>query len=118
MTFPWHSWSYFLHVCIWYNLNCVLAISWISEKSKGNYSLDIKKEASKDGGSEHIPAHTFTFRELATATKNFRADCLLGEGGFGRVYKGHLESTNQVSRVSLIEFLTNIVNVSEINYEL
>lgn len=59
-------------------------------------TFDVKKEDSKDVGSGHIVAHTFTFRELATATKNFRADCLLGEGGFGRVYKGRLESTNQV----------------------
>lgn len=34
----------------------------------------------------------FTFRELATATNNFRSDRLLGEGGFGRVYKGQLEN--------------------------
>lgn len=61
-----------------------------------NSTVDVKKEASKDGGSDHIAAHTFTFRELAAVTKNFRADCLLGEGGFGRVYKGRLESTNQV----------------------
>lgn len=66
------------------------------EKLKVNASLDVKKEAPKDGDSDHIAAHTFTFRELAAATKNFRADCLLGEGGFGRVYKGRLESTNQV----------------------
>ncbi|KAK6144875.1 hypothetical protein DH2020_021695 [Rehmannia glutinosa] len=65
------------------------------DKLKVNSSFDLKKEASKDGGSGHIAAHTFTFRELATATKNFRADCLLGEGGFGRVYKGRLESSNQ-----------------------
>lgn len=60
-------------------------------------SLDERKEGSKNGGSGRIAAHTFRFRELAAATKNFRADCLLGEGGFGRVYKGRLESTNQVS---------------------
>lgn len=68
----------------------------MAEKLKVSSSFDIKKEASKDGGSGHIAAHTFTFFELATATKHFRADCLLGEGGFGRVYKGRLESTNQV----------------------
>jgi hypothetical protein len=35
---------------------------------------------------------TFTFRELAAATKNFRQDCLLGEGGSGHVYEGRLEN--------------------------
>ena len=71
------------------------------EKLKVNSVPDAKKEATKDGGSDHIAAHTFTFRELAVATKNFRADCLLGEGGFGRVYKGRLESTNQVCVIRL-----------------
>ncbi|KAL6624870.1 hypothetical protein ACP70R_032191 [Stipagrostis hirtigluma subsp. patula] len=42
-------------------------------------------------------AKAFTFRELATATKNFRSDCLLGEGGFGRVYKGQLENGQLVA---------------------
>lgn len=42
-------------------------------------------------------AKAFTFRELATATKNFRFDCLLGEGGFGRVYKGQLENGQVVA---------------------
>ncbi|KAL5213466.1 hypothetical protein ABZP36_024313 [Zizania latifolia] len=39
----------------------------------------------------------FTFRELAIATDNFRSDCLLGEGGFGRVYKGQLENGQLVA---------------------
>ncbi|KAM3317182.1 hypothetical protein ACQJBY_035054 [Aegilops geniculata] len=34
---------------------------------------------------------TFTFLELKTATKNFRPDSMLGEGGFGRVYKGWVD---------------------------
>lgn len=45
-----------------------------------------------------MAARTFPFRELAAATKNFRGDFLLGEGGFGRVYKGRLENSNQVSQ--------------------
>lgn len=61
--------------------------------------MGVNKEGCKDGGSAHIAAHTFTFRELAVAAKNFRADCLLGEGGFGRVYRGRLESTNQVCQI-------------------
>lgn len=32
----------------------------------------------------------FNFAELKAATKGFRSDTLLGEGGFGKVYKGWL----------------------------
>lgn len=39
---------------------------------------------------------TFSYRELATATKNFRDESIIGEGGFGPVYKGKLETTGQV----------------------
>lgn len=65
------------------------------------------KEATKEGSS-HIAAQTFAFRELAAATKNFRPDCLLGEGGFGRVYKGRLESTNQVCLMIVMSVLFSI----------
>ncbi|TQD75563.1 hypothetical protein C1H46_038906 [Malus baccata] len=77
-------------------------ISSISEQLKANLGPSVK-EAPKDGGSGHIAAHTFTFRELAAATKNFRADCILGEGGFGQVYKGRLESTNQVVAIKQLD---------------
>lgn len=33
----------------------------------------------------------FSFNELKTATKNFRPDSLIGEGGFGYVYKGWID---------------------------
>ncbi|KAH7846586.1 hypothetical protein Vadar_015761 [Vaccinium darrowii] len=36
----------------------------------------------------------FRFSELKTATKNFRGDRLMGEGGFGKVYKGWLNEKN------------------------
>lgn len=42
-------------------------------------------------------AQIFTLKELAAATKNFRPECFIGEGGFGRVYKGRLQSTGQVN---------------------
>lgn len=44
----------------------------------------------------NISAQKFNFRELASATKNFRQECLLGEGGFGKVYKGTVQATGQV----------------------
>lgn len=34
---------------------------------------------------------SFTFNELRTATRNFRPDSVLGEGGFGSVFKGWVD---------------------------
>lgn len=61
-----------------------------------------KKEAPEETGNNNIAAQTFTFRELASATKNFRQECLVGEGGFGRVYKGKLEHTGQVNKAACL----------------
>lgn len=33
----------------------------------------------------------FTYAELKAATRNFKPDSMLGEGGFGRVYKGWVD---------------------------
>lgn len=48
-------------------------------------------------GNAKITAREFTLHELAAATDNFNPDSLLGEGGFGRVYKGYVESIEKVS---------------------
>ncbi|KAL3339450.1 hypothetical protein AABB24_028186 [Solanum stoloniferum] len=99
-------------------------ISSSVEKFKVNTSLD-EKDSSINGGSGHIAAHTFTFRELAAATKYFRANCLLGEGGFGRVYKGRLERTNQVVAIKQLdqnglqgnrEFLVEVLMLSLLHH--
>ncbi|KAF7848894.1 hypothetical protein BT93_L1465 [Corymbia citriodora subsp. variegata] len=96
-----------------------------SDKLKVKPAYSVSKEGDKDGGSDHIAAHTFTFRELASATKNFRSDCLLGEGGFGRVYKGRLESTNQVVAIKQLdrnglqgnrEFLVEVLMLSLLHH--
>ncbi|XP_031126075.1 probable serine/threonine-protein kinase PIX13 [Ipomoea triloba] len=39
----------------------------------------------------HPNLRIFTFAELKAATRNFRSDTMLGEGGFGKVYKGWLD---------------------------
>lgn len=98
-----------------------------SDKSKSRNGADPKKEppVSKDGSTAHIAAQTFTFRELAAATKNFRPESLLGEGGFGRVYKGRLENTGQVVAVKQLdrnglqgnrEFLVEVLMLSLLHH--
>lgn len=95
-----------------------------SDKSKSRNSSDSKKETTIPK-EPNIAAQTFTFRELASATKNFRPECLLGEGGFGRVYKGRLESTGQVVAVKQLdrnglqgnrEFLVEVLMLSLLHH--
>lgn len=71
--------------------------------SKLDAKLRVRIENFPINGLDNISAQTFSFRELAVATKNFKADCLLGEGGFGRVYKGKLMSTNQMVAIKQLD---------------
>lgn len=91
-------------------------------------SIVVAREASvpKDANGNAISAQTFTFRELATATRNFRQECFLGEGGFGRVYKGRLECTGQVVAIKQLnrdglqgnrEFLVEVLMLSLLHHQ-
>ncbi|GLU11719.1 hypothetical protein SLE2022_284440 [Rubroshorea leprosula] len=60
-------------------------------------------EISNDGEGEGKEVLKFSFKELMAATGNFRSDCFLGEGGFGKVYKGCLERINQVVAIKQLD---------------
>lgn len=68
----------------------------VADRGRKKY---IDEEIGKFGKGNNS-AHAFTYQELIDATQNFNIECLLGEGGFGRVYKGHLESKNKVLSLS------------------
>ncbi|XP_057795349.1 probable serine/threonine-protein kinase PBL23 [Salvia miltiorrhiza] len=65
-------------------------LSTRTDRSKIRY---ISNEIEKLGKG-NITAQVFTYKEVCAATKNFSPSNLIGEGGFGRVYKGYLESKN------------------------
>lgn len=67
--------------------------------NNNNNRTDHGSSPVENGDSSN--AKTFTFRELASATKNFRQECLIGEGGFGRVFKGTLQG-GEVTNFTLI----------------
>ncbi|RWR74476.1 serine/threonine-protein kinase PBS1 [Cinnamomum micranthum f. kanehirae] len=98
-----------------------------ADRLKARNTAVSRKESSgpKGEAAADIKAQTFTFRELAAATNNFRPECLLGEGGFGPVYKGRLESTGQVVAVKRLdkdglqgnrEFLVEVLMLSLLHH--
>lgn len=54
-----------------------------------NQSLPTPRSEDEILSSPSLKA--FSFNDLKTATKNFRSDSLIGEGGFGYVYKGWID---------------------------
>ncbi|KAK7351809.1 hypothetical protein VNO77_11520 [Canavalia gladiata] len=69
-------------------------------------------------------AASFGFRELAAATRGFKEVNLIGEGGFGRVYKGRLSTGELVAvkqlshggRQGFQEFVTEVLMLSLLHH--
>ncbi|XP_021717722.1 probable serine/threonine-protein kinase PBL21 [Chenopodium quinoa] len=70
-------------------------------------------------------AQSFSFQDLAVATKNFRESNLIGEGGFGKVYKGRLDNGQLIAakRLNLDslqgnqEFIIEVLMLSLLHHE-
>lgn len=53
--------------------------------------LKSKRNGESNNKNNNV-ARSFAFKELAIATQSFRETNLIGEGGFGSVYKGRIDS--------------------------
>ncbi|XP_010545540.1 PREDICTED: serine/threonine-protein kinase PBS1 [Tarenaya hassleriana] len=107
------------------NKNNITSFANISFKTDSSRRRYISEEIAKLGKG-NISAQIFTFRELCSATKNFNPDNQLGEGGFGRVYKGRIESLNKVVAVKQLdrngyqgnrEFLVEVLMLSLLHHD-
>lgn len=71
-----------------------------SATSSGNEKSQFSEAATTASVDENYPngqvlaipnLRVFSFAELKSATKNFKSDTVLGEGGFGKVFKGWVD---------------------------
>lgn len=53
-------------------------------------AVELMNLTLNDGVSGEPSVQKFSFDELIAATDNFRSSSVLGQGGFGTVYKGYL----------------------------
>lgn len=75
------------------------SISDLSDPSSTPRSFFI--EDSRKNALLYTHVIAFTLFELETITKSFRSDYILGEGGFGTVYKGYIDENVRVGLKSL-----------------
>ncbi|CAN0896558.1 Probable serine/threonine-protein kinase PBL8 [Linum grandiflorum] len=73
----------------------------ISDLSDPSSSVDDFAGGGKNALLLYTHVISFTLFELETITKSFRSDYILGEGGFGTVYKGYIDENVRVGLRSL-----------------
>ncbi|GJU68868.1 probable receptor-like protein kinase isoform X1 [Tanacetum coccineum] len=59
--------------------------------------------------------HRFSLAEIQSATENFDDELVIGQGGFGKVYKGHI-CINQTSHVVAIKRLDSFSTQGELEF--
>ncbi|XP_074267806.1 putative serine/threonine-protein kinase PBL7 [Silene latifolia] len=64
---------------------------------------DVTVAANTSTSTSSSNARTFSYQDLVDATANFRSDSFLGEGGFGKVYKGRLLHTGEIVAIKQLD---------------
>ncbi|KAH9626532.1 hypothetical protein KSS87_021724 [Heliosperma pusillum] len=89
-------------------------------RNKGSspyYNPSRSSESSKLRNGEVIGSLDFTLEDMQKATKNFSADNMIGEGGFGTVFKGQLRDGTHVAVKRVRKDLTSKRAVDEFRSE-
>ncbi|QHO08804.1 hypothetical protein HN51_067393 [Arachis hypogaea] len=93
-------------------------------KQNGGYLLQEKVSSSLGNGSQKVIIKLFTAEELQRATDNYNWSRFLGQGGYGKVYKGMLpdgtivavKRSKEIERNQIETFVNEVVILSQINH--
>ncbi|MFS8002390.1 putative protein kinase RLK-Pelle-RLCK-VIIa-1 family [Helianthus anomalus] len=75
----------------------------VIQTSVSSEVVEKNKPSPEQSSSPMNKARTFTYAQLVKATDNFKGAYFLGEGGFGKVYKGKLEDSDQIVAIKQLD---------------
>ncbi|TXG59912.1 hypothetical protein EZV62_014485 [Acer yangbiense] len=93
VSYSQDSFNFLLDLCICEEHlgTCNLEFPASCSSAGKSQSSDVKEKNPMAQMGRTPSLKEFSFKDLKIATKNFSPDSLLGEGGFGRVYKGWVD---------------------------
>ncbi|XP_040992210.1 probable L-type lectin-domain containing receptor kinase I.6 [Juglans microcarpa x Juglans regia] len=102
----------------------VVVVVLITITGAAYYFRRKKFEEVREEWESEYGTHRFSYNSLYKATKGFKAKEIIGEGGFGKVYRGTLPSNEQIAvkRVShdsqqgMKEFVAEIISMGRLRH--
>ncbi|XP_018859217.2 probable L-type lectin-domain containing receptor kinase I.6 [Juglans regia] len=102
----------------------VVVVLLITITGAAYYFMRKKYEEVREDWESEYGTHRFSYKSLYKATKGFKAKEIIGEGGFGKVYRGTLPSNEQIAvkRVShdsqqgMKEFVAEIISMGRLRH--
>ncbi|KAL0460256.1 UNVERIFIED_CONTAM: putative serine/threonine-protein kinase PBL5 [Sesamum latifolium] len=97
----------------------------VNQPAVENSARETPRKSPANGEANASEARTFSLVKLAAATQNFKLENFLGEGGFGKVYKGRLPETGEIVAVKQLdrngcqgirEFVVEVLTLSMVNH--